>query len=214
LAGDYAAAIALEALLSVPCEGGRIARAAREFARAAREVVVGQLLDIHGAPAASIERTHLLKTASYTVQAPLAIGARLAGADDAACRDLEAFAGPLGVAFQLRDDLLGTFGDPSSTGKPARSDLRRGKHTALVAEVADDPRAAALFHAIGLPGATDEDVEALAAYLVSSGARARVEARIEVLLDRATRTLDTPSIPEAVRRPLLGAVLTLGHRER
>lgn len=214
LAGDYAAAVALDALLAVPCAGDRVARAAREFARAGREVVVGQLLDIHGAPLTTIERTHLLKTASYTVQAPLAIGARLAGASDSACRDLEAFAGPLGVAFQLRDDVLGTFGDPSSTGKPARSDLREGKSTALIAEVAADPRGAALFQSIGLPGARDEEVDAFAAYLVSSGARARVEARIETLLERATRALDAPSIPEALRRLLLGAVLTLGHRER
>jgi geranylgeranyl diphosphate synthase, type I len=214
LAGDYAAAVALDALLAVPCAGDRVARAAREFARAGREVVVGQLLDIHGAPLTTIERTHLLKTASYTVRAPLAIGARLAGASDSACRDLEAFAGPLGVAFQLRDDVLGTFGDPSSTGKPTRSDLREGKRTALIAEVAADPRGAALFQSIGLPGARDEEVDAFAAYLVSSGARARVEARIETLLERATRALDAPSIPEAVRRLLLGAVLTLGHRER
>jgi geranylgeranyl diphosphate synthase type I len=214
LAGDYAAAVALDALLAVPCAGDRVARAAREFARAAREVVIGQLLDMHGAPARTVERTHSLKTASYTVRAPLAIGARLAGADDAACADLEAFAGPLGVAFQLRDDVLGTFGDSSSTGKPARGDLRQGKHTALVAEVADDPSGAALFRGIALGGARDEDIDAFAAYLVSSGARARVEARIETLLDRATRALDAPSIPEAVRRPLLGAVLTLGHRER
>ena len=214
LAGDYAAAVALDALLAVPCPGDRIARAAREFARAEREVVLGQLLDMHGAPAATLERTHSLKTASYTVRAPLSIGARLAGADDATCAALGAFSDPLGVAFQLRDDVLGTFGDPSSTGKPARSDLRQGKRTALVAEVADDPRGAALFRELGLPGARDEDIDAFAAYLVSSGARARVEARIEVLLDRATRALDAPCIPEAVRRPLLGAVLTLGHRER
>jgi geranylgeranyl diphosphate synthase type I len=214
LAGDYAASIALEALLAVPCTGDRIARAAREFARAGREVVVGQLLDMHGAPASTIERTHSLKTASYTVRAPIAIGARLAGADDATCADLEAFSDPLGVAFQLRDDVLGTFGDPSSTGKPARSDLREGKRTALIAEIAHDPRGAALFGDLSRPDVRDEEIDAFAAYLVSSGARERVEARIETLLDRATRALDAPSIPEAVRRPLLGAVLTLGHRER
>ncbi len=214
LAGDYAAAAALDALLAVPCAGDRVVRASREFARAGREVVIGQLLDMHGAPAPTIERTHSLKTASYTVRAPLAMGARLAGADDVACDDLEAFASPLGVAFQLRDDVLGTFGDPSSTGKPARSDLRQGKRTALIAEIADDPRGAALFRGIGLGGARDEDIDAFAAYLVSSGARERVEARIETLLDRATRALDANSIPEAVRRLLLGAVFTLGHRER
>ena len=218
LAGDYAAGVALDALLSVPCAGDRIAKAAREFARAEREVVVGQLLDIHGAPPATIERTHLLKTASYTVRAPLVIGARLAGAEDRACEDLEAFADLLGVAFQLRDDLLGTFGDPASTGKPSRSDLREGKRTALIAELADDARGDALLAAVRRAGAHegshDDVVEALADYLVSSGARARVEARIEALLERAKQALAAPSIPEAARRPLRGAVLTLGHRER
>ena len=73
------------------------------------------------------------KSAKYSVEAPLAIGAALAGGSLAQLAGLRAFGLPLGVAFQLRDDLLGVFGDPAVTGKPAGDDLREGKRTVLIA---------------------------------------------------------------------------------
>jgi geranylgeranyl diphosphate synthase type I len=214
LAGDYTAGLALDALLSVPCASDRVVRAARELARVEEEVVAGQLLDVHAPADWAIEATHALKTASYTVRAPVLIGATLAGASDDACRALEAYAVPLGVAFQLRDDLLGTFGDPSSTGKAALSDLRRGKRTALIAEVAQDPGASERLGALGHPAARQEDLEALAAYLDSSGVRARVEARIETLLARSRAAILAAPIPEPGRLVLLGSISALGNRER
>jgi geranylgeranyl diphosphate synthase type I len=217
LSGDYAAGLALEALLSVSCPGDRVVRAARELARVEEEVVLGQLLDVH-APRAwgdawDVEATYAMKTASYTVRAPVLIGARLAGASDAACRALEAYAVPLGVAFQLRDDLLGTFGDSSSTGKPPLTDLRRGKRTALIAEAARQPGAPERLRSLGDPTASREDLEALASHLEACGARARIEARIDALLEEARAALVVVPLPEAGRRVLLGAIPTLGHRE-
>jgi geranylgeranyl diphosphate synthase type I len=223
LAGDYAAGLALDALLSVPCAPGRIAKAAQEFARVEKDVVAGQLLDVHAshdAPRshppqhAEVESMHALKTASYTVRAPVLIGARLAGASDQACAALEAFAEPLGVAFQLRDDVLGTYGDPKATGKPAWSDLRQGKRTALLAEAVREPGARDLLRAVGDPAAPVAELEALADYLVRSGVRARVEARIDVLLGKARAALETPLVPEAARLVLEGSILALGRRER
>jgi geranylgeranyl diphosphate synthase type I len=219
LAGDYAAGLALDALLSVPCPADRIARAARELARVEKDVVAGQLLDVHAANtpsslAGEVELTHSLKTASYTVRGPVLIGARLAGAGDEACLALEAYAEPLGVAFQLRDDVMGTFGDPKTTGKPAWSDLRTGKRTALIAEAARDEGAAGLMGVVGDLDAAPAKLEALAAYLVRSGARARVEARIEALLAQARSALLAPSIPPHARPLLMGAIPALGHRER
>jgi geranylgeranyl diphosphate synthase, type I len=213
LAGDYTAGLALDALLSVPCAGDRVVLAARELARVEEEVVLGQLLDVNPSPDAAIESTHALKTASYTVRAPVLIGARLAGASDDACRALEAFAVPLGVAFQLRDDILGTFGDPTSTGKPPFSDLRRGKRTALIAEAARDPGARGHLKALGDPAATHEALVALAARLDASGARARVEARIEALLLESRAALLAAPLSEAGRLVLTGAIATLGNRE-
>jgi geranylgeranyl diphosphate synthase type I len=220
LAGDYAAGLAMDALLSAPCPAAPLVGAVRELARVEKDVVAGQLLDVHTtqAPLSTrlegiVELTHSLKTASYTVRAPVLIGARLAGAGDAACRALEAYAEPLGVAFQLRDDVLGTFGVAKTTGKLAWSDLRTGKRTALIAEAAKDPGAASLLRAVGDPEAPLAKLEAVATYLAESGARARVEARIETLLSQARAALHSPSVPDAARHLLAGAIPALGRRE-
>src|SRR5439155_21934019 len=113
--------------------------AARPAWRAMRtEVLAGQYLDVRtqatgdASPEAAL-RVSRLKTAAYTVQRPLHLGAALAGAGENQVATLLDFGRDLGVAFQLRDDLLGVFGDPSVTGKPAGDDLREGKRTLLVA---------------------------------------------------------------------------------
>lgn len=119
------------------------AAAARdEFAKMRTEVTVGQYLDMleetswRSRPEAELlpraHRVIVYKSAKYSVEAPLAIGASLADASLPQLAALRAFGLPLGVAFQLRDDLLGVFGDPAVTGKPAGDDLREGKRTVLV----------------------------------------------------------------------------------
>jgi geranylgeranyl diphosphate synthase type I len=218
LAGDFAASLALDALLSVPCPAERLVLAARELAWVEEDVVQGQLLDMltsasESSAQVSVETTHRLKTASYTVRGPVCIGARLAGAGDDACRALAAYAEPLGVAFQLRDDLLGTFGDPAATGKPRFSDLQSGKRTGLIAEAERAPGAPDRLRFLGDPAARSEDLETLACYLDASGARARVEARIDALLaESRTRLADSPAAG-AGRLALLGAIDALGRRE-
>jgi geranylgeranyl diphosphate synthase type I len=212
LAGDYASALAQQALLAMPLPADRVVAAARAFASVQREVITGQLLDMRGSP--DVESTHDLKTGSYTVRGPLAIGAILAGASAEQRAALERFAAPLGVAFQLRDDLLGTFGDPKATGKPAGNDVRRGKRTALVAALAEDADARPLMErAFGAANATDADVAALVARMEASGARARVEARLRELLARAERELEAAPLGALGKSWLLGAVRALGERD-
>ena len=119
---------------------GRAARA--EFGRMRTEVTAGQYLDIfeevawRGVPddelLARAHRVIVYKSAKYSVEAPLVIGASLADGSLAQIAALRDFGLPLGIAFQLRDDLLGVFGDPAVTGKPAGDDLREGKRTVLV----------------------------------------------------------------------------------
>jgi len=114
-----------------------------EFARMRTEVTAGQYLDILEENAwasypesTSLSRAHrviVYKSAKYSIEAPLAIGAALGGASLAQLSALRAFGLPLGVAYQLRDDLLGVFGNPEVTGKPAGDDLREGKRTVLIA---------------------------------------------------------------------------------
>jgi len=157
---------------------------------------------------------HDLKTGSYTVRGPLAIGAILAGATAEQRAALDRFAAPLGVAFQLRDDLLGTFGDPKATGKPAGNDVRRGKRTALVAALASDPGAEELMvRAFGVADASDADVAALVARMETAGARARVEARLRELLELADRELAAAPLSAVGKGWLQGAVKALGERD-
>jgi geranylgeranyl diphosphate synthase type I len=217
LAGDLACAWAQEALLEVALPASRVLLAAREHARIQDEVVCGQLLDVRSAArdAREVEAAYALKTASYSVRGPVVMGALLAGADEARAAALAAYGQPLGVAFQLRDDLLGTFGDARATGKPAGGDLRSGKRTALVVEAARDPRAAAaLERVLGRADAGDAEVAEATAALEASGARARVEARITTLVGEARAALDRAGLAGDSRALLDRAADALTTRER
>ncbi len=215
LAGDYAAALAHEALLEVAARPEHLLAAARELARVEADVTCGQLLDLRASAdsPAAVEAVHALKTASYTVRGPLVMGAALAGASAARQSELARFATPLGVAFQLRDDLLGTFGDAAATGKSVGGDLRKGKRTAIVAEVEADPDARRLLdRVLGVEDAGDDEVNALVARIVASGARARVEARLAVLARQASGALVEMNLTEDARSVLRGAVTALTER--
>lgn len=196
LAGDLACALAHRVIAASDAPREALVM----FARVHEDVVLGQTLDLtlgaHDLDA--VERMHALKTASYTTRGPIALGAILAGAR---ADLLDSFAAPLGIAFQLRDDLLGAFGSTELTGKPVGSDLRSGKRTALIAEafVRTDDRAA-LERSLAAG-----DVAAIMSILEKSGARAAVEARATALLDSALRALDDAPIAD---RSLLAALAT------
>lgn len=156
-----------------------------------RDVTVGQFLDVAEeaayvtAPdaehAARALRVASLKSARYSVEQPLLIGAAIAGADDTQRDALSRFGHPIGLAFQLRDDVLGVFGDSTVTGKPSGDDLREGKRTLLVAYTRErlDPVARERFDAaLGDPGLDEVAIARLQTTILSVGALARVEARI------------------------------------
>jgi geranylgeranyl diphosphate synthase type I len=139
-----------------------------------------------------VEDVLALKTASYTVTGPLLLGWALSSGDPGLAQALERFGRPLGIAFQLRDDLLGVFGDPSETGKPVGNDIRRGKETALVAELrlaSNGSGAALLERVLGNDAASDGEVADVVAAMVDSGAKARVEARVTELCGTARAML-------------------------
>nr|WP_309066354.1 polyprenyl synthetase family protein [Microbacterium sp.] len=162
-----------------------------EYARMRRDVTVGQLLDITEESAWSVSppadlleralRVVSLKSARYSVEEPLALGALLAGADAGQLSALRAFGAPVGMAFQLRDDVLGVFGDSAVTGKPSGDDLREGKRTALIAlareRLAPDERDR-LDTRLGDPALSPDEVETLQAVIRRTGALERVEAMI------------------------------------
>jgi geranylgeranyl diphosphate synthase type I len=200
LAGDLAGAWAQRLLLEVALSPERVVGAALELARAHEDVIAGQVLDVSGTAsnAGEVEAVHALKTSSYSVRGPVTVGARLAGAREDQVTALAAFADPLGVAFQLRDDVLGTFGDPKATGKAATDDLREGKRTAIVVEALRDARAAeVLGRVLGCRDASDEDLREAMTRIEACGARDRVEARIHELARESRAALGRAALSPA-----------------
>ncbi|AKU17131.1 polyprenyl synthetase family protein [Luteipulveratus mongoliensis] len=133
-----------------------------------------------------------VKSARYTVEQPLLIGALCAGAEDDVVAALSDYGVALGEAFQLRDDLLGVFGDPEATGKPAGDDLREGKRTVLIAYALDglSPADTDRFEdAFGQPDLSDQDIIWLRETIVAQGAVDQVEELITDLADSAREAL-------------------------
>ncbi len=169
------------------------------------EVTCGQYLDVSaahgvagaGSPAEELaiaRRVLEFKSASYSVRRPAQAGAALAGADDALIAALGDFGSPLGAAFQLRDDILGVFGDPETTGKPRGDDIREGKRTILVLtalEGADEPRRATLSGLLGNEHLTPDEVDVACRIIEEVGARAAVEDLIGARTKQALAALDT-----------------------
>jgi geranylgeranyl diphosphate synthase, type I len=135
--------------------------------------------------------------ARYTVVHPLCLGTRLVGATGRQLHDLSAYALPLGEAFQLRDDLLGVFGDPGRTGKSAFDDLREGKHTVLVATAlarATPSQRRTLQALLGDPGLDEEGADTLRGVLTATGAEAAVEQMINDRVRTARSALDAAGL--------------------
>ena len=151
------------------------------------ELNVGQLLDIVGSVKADrtitrAERICRYKSGKYTVERPLHLGAALAAPDrvDDLMPVLSAYGLPLGDAFQMRDDVIGAFGDPSVTGKPVGGDLREGKPTPLLARAvrAADSNQRAVLDGVGDPSLDDAGVAEIQQVIVDTGALAELEAEI------------------------------------
>jgi geranylgeranyl diphosphate synthase type I len=187
-----------------------LARARPTFDAMRTEVSVGQYLDVHTQATGdtSLERAGLVarfKAAKYTVERPLLLGAALAGAPATLSAAYSAYGMPLGEAFQMRDDVLGVFGDPGVTGKPAGDDLREGKRTYLVAaafEVASADDRAALDAGLGDPGLDDAGVARLRAIIRDTGALARTEQRIDTLTTESLAALAGAEVEDEARRVL------------
>jgi geranylgeranyl diphosphate synthase type I len=156
------------------------------------------------------------KAARYTVQRPCQMGAAIGGGDDELYFALGAYGSPLGRAFQFRDDLLGVFGDPKVTGKPAGDDLREGKRTVLVAHAyahADDAGQKLLLQRLGDPGLDQAGISELQRVIVESGAREAVESMINEYHERALKALHDTEISEEGRAGLTAMAEAAVRRE-
>ena len=178
------------------------------------ELMAGQYLDIResGENTYSLERSLKIaryKSGKYTIERPLHLGAVIGNPDSASHAPLldalSRYGLPLGEAFQLRDDLLGIFGDPAVTGKPAGDDLREGKRTALMAmtlDALDEIDRAELLRHLGSPAISAEKVEELRALIIKSGAVDALEQLISDLTEEALQAIEDPSISPQAREYL------------
>jgi len=192
LAGDLASAYAFELMLRAPFAADQRDEALALFLRIQKEVFFGQHLDLTQDP--DVARMHDLKTGSYTVRGPLVLGAILGGASDAQKDALVAYGTPLGEAFQLADDLIGTFGDAEHTGKPG-DDLLHRKRNGVVAlaeqRLAGAARAelSTLMRGRGTPD--PERVAKVTQAMIDEGIQAEVESRVKTLLAESEGALET-----------------------
>lgn len=206
LVGDIAAVLADRLLIDAQ-------RPAIELWNELRiELNIGQLLDITGSVRGDrrielADRICRYKSGKYTVERPLHLGAALAGGEDIhqVIESLSAYGLPLGDAFQMRDDVMGAFGDSSVTGKPVGGDLREGKPTPLLA------RAVALASTsqreilamVGSPEITDEQVARIQQTLIDVGALTELERLIATNVALAIEAVDTPLIAAEAKEPLV-----------
>jgi len=201
LAGDLASTFSWELFLRAAWPHGRQSEGLALFVDIQKEVFAGQQLDLIAD--ADVERMHRLKTGSYTTRGPAELGGLLADASEGALRSLRHWSTPLGVAFQLRDDLLGTFSTAEQTGKPG-DDLRHGKHNAIIAAfrrlATGEAQRSAVERVWGRIDASDDEVAAATRALAP--AKARVEERLAVLAEEAHSALEASSFDESAKATL------------
>lgn len=192
---------------------GRLAAAVPVYTEMRVELMAGQYLDVleqalGGGSVQRALRVARYKSAKYTVERPLHLGGVLADAPPPVLAAYSAYGLPLGEAFQLRDDVLGVFGDPTETGKPAGDDLREGKRTALVAAAlarATPAQAAVVRRHLGDRHLDPDGVAALREVLVDTGALAEVEALIARRSAESAAALRAAPVTDEARS-VLGAL--------
>lgn len=209
LLGDLLLSWSDELLRTCGLPADRVLKALGYFDLTRTEVVTGQFLDVSAQARGTTDvevamRVLRYKSAKYSIERPLHIGAALAGASPAVLEQLTRFGLPLGEAFQLRDDLLGVFGDPEVTGKPAGDDLSEGKRTVLIALALEGLGAADRAHldqSLGRQLSAAEVVH-LRSLISASGADDQVEQVITGLTERALEALEAAPVREEARSVL------------
>ncbi|GAA4712981.1 polyprenyl synthetase family protein [Phytohabitans rumicis] len=221
LCGDLCAAWADQMFHECGLPAAQIHQGYGVFAHMRTEVIAGQYLDlvsgVGDGSVASALTVIRMKAARYTVTRPLQIGAGLAGGGDELHAAYAAFGDPLGDAFQLRDDVLGVFGDPALTGKSILDDLREGKPTVMMALArsgADRAQTGRLRDLFGNPDLDAGGAEELRRIIVDTGALERIEQMIRVRAGAAVAALADAPLPGPARDALVALAGSAVNRQR
>lgn len=215
LAGDLCAVWADTLLRESRLPRAALLRAAPVYDAMREQAIHGQYTELveqarGGTSVAAASSVAAGKTAASATTGPLLFGAALAGAGEQLVHAYRGFAEPLGIAFQLRDDLIGTFGDPSLTGKPAGDDLRDGKPTLLLAtaRARGGEEVSARLDRL-LPAATPTALREVRRIFVATGARREIERRIAELARQARAALGPAPLPREARQALVALVAVM-----
>ena len=185
------------------------------------ELNVGQVLDILGSvrgvrDVEQAERICRYKSGKYTIERPLHLGAALASPERFEMLEavFSAYGLPLGDAFQMRDDVMGAFGDSATTGKPVGGDLREGKPTPLLARAlaAATPSQRTVLDGVGRPGLSDDEVSEIQQVIVDTGALADLERTIVSRTDEAVNAIEQAGIDQHAADELVALAAYVGER--
>lgn len=196
VAGDLADAYCKEILLNTNFPENLKARAIIELTRIIEKTGYGQIIDLFSSirkdfTVNDVLLMHKLKTAIYTIEGPIRLGAILAGASDDYLNDISRFAIPLGIAFQIKDDILGLFGDEKTIGKSVTSDLEEGKKTLHIIYSMENPSTEKIVRSLlGKKGITYEELELVRRAVIECGALSRAEELAKSLVKEAIYHLD------------------------
>ncbi|MGW4029544.1 polyprenyl synthetase family protein [Streptomyces sp. NPDC004838] len=214
LVGDLLMSLAGQLFVTSGLPAACLARARPLWAALARELIAGECLEIlrTGAVPDLDDSLKVIryKTAKYTVEQPMLIGGLLAGAGEGLREEYSRFGVPLGEAFQLRDDLLGLFGDPALTGKSNLDDVHARRPTVLLAEtwrLADEAERKRLRGLLGRRDVGSDGLEAVRALMTRLAAPDRIEQMIRARVEEAASVLHGMAVPEIAER----ALETLAH---
>jgi len=212
LVGDLSCVMATEALTlaSVPAE--RVVQAFQKLYKIGRDTVIGQGLDIvlpldQEVFEKSVMQIYLLKTAKYTVEGPLHVGLTLAGAGEELLEKMSRYAVPVGIAFQIQDDILGVFGTEEELGKSVTSDIKEGKQTLLTVaarRLGTEAQRERLGFLLGNTQVSSADIEEVREIMQLSGALAYARSRAKSLVEDGKAELKKLPINMSIKQILEG----------
>ena len=211
LLGDICSILGSEALLETNFPEKHKLKAINKFNKVMINTCFGQILDIESAlsdkPSIDdILKLHNLKTAIYTIEGPLHIGAILAGAKQSELKTLSNYAIPLGQAFQIKDDVLGLFGEEEEIGKPIGSDIKEGKKTLLILkalEGSDNKDRNLIRKCLGNKKTTEKDIERIRQIVIKTGSLAYSEALATKLAEKAKKAILSSNIKKEYKNQLI-----------
>ncbi len=221
VAGDLLEAYGEEILATSPFKSENVNKALAAYAAIVKNVGYGQILDITaeregGFDEEEILAIHKLKTASYTIEGPLHIGALLAGAIEADLQILSDYGIPLGLAFQIQDDILGLFGSEEKTGKPVVSDVREGKKTLLILHALEnctDKERELILSALGNEDVTLKEIGRIRAIVRKTGSLDYSKQLVAEMTAQAVQAIQQSDFRSEAKEFLINIADFIGNRE-